>query len=224
MKTKNLIVLNFKTYKESTGDAALKLAKICEEAAKENNVNIIVCPQPADIYRLSCEIDIPVFAQSIENIKYGSNTGHILPESVKEAGASGCLLNHSENRLKLADIDASIQKLKELGMTSIVCTNNITTTKAAAALSPDYVAVEPPELIGSGISVSKAQPEVITGSVDAVKEINPDVKVLCGAGISVGSDLKAALELGTEGVLLASGIVCAKDPKSALMDLIGGLG
>jgi triosephosphate isomerase len=223
MKNKNLIVLNFKAYKESTGDNALKLAKICDEVARENNVNIIVCPQYADIYRISNEVDIPVFAQGIENVKYGSNTGHVLPESVKEAGASGCLLNHSENRLKLADIDALIRKLKELGMTSIVCTNNIATTKAAAVLSPDYVAVEPPELIGSGISVSKAQPEVITGSVDAVKDVNKNVRVLCGAGISTGDDLKSALKLGTEGVLLASGIVCAKDPKAALLNLISGL-
>ena len=223
MKNKNLIVLNFKAYKESTGDNAVKLAKICDEVARENNVNIIVCPQYADIYRISNEVDIPVFAQGIENVKYGSNTGHVLPESVKEAGASGCLLNHSENRLKLADIDALIQKLKELGMTSIVCTNNIATTKAAAVLSPDYVAVEPPELIGSGISVSKAQPEIITGSVDAVKDVNKNVRVLCGAGISTGGDLKSALKLGTEGVLLASGIVCAKDPKAALLNLISGL-
>jgi len=223
MKNKNLIVLNFKAYKESTGDNAVKLVKICDEVARENNVNIIVCPQYADIYRISNEVDIPVFAQGIENVKYGSNTGHVLPESVKEAGASGCLLNHSENRLKLADIDALIQKLKELGMTSIVCTNNIATTKAAAVLSPDYVAVEPPELIGSGISVSKAQPEIITGSVDAVKDVNKNVRVLCGAGISTGGDLKSALKLGTEGVLLASGIVCAKDPKAALLNLISGL-
>ena len=223
MKNKNLIVLNFKAYKESTGDNAVKLVKICDEVARENNVNIIVCPQYADIYRISNEVDIPVFAQGIENVKYGSNTGHVLPESVKEAGASGCLLNHSENRLKLADIDALIQKLKELGMTSIVCTNNIATTKAAAVLSPDYVAVEPPELIGSGISVSKAQPEIITGSVDAVKDVNKNVRVLCGAGISAGDDLKSALKLGTEGVLLASGIVCAKDPKAALLNLISGL-
>jgi len=223
MKNKNLIVLNFKAYKESTGDNAVKLVKICDEVARENNVNIIVCPQYADIYRISNEVDIPVFAQGIENVKYGSNTGHVLPESVKEVGASGCLLNHSENRLKLADIDALIQKLKELGMTSIVCTNNIATTKAAAVLSPDYVAVEPPELIGSGISVSKAQPEIITGSVDAVKDVNKNVRVLCGAGISTGVDLKSALKLGTEGVLLASGIVCAKDPKAALLNLISGL-
>ena len=83
---------------------------------------------------------------------------------------------------------------------------------------PDYVAIEPPELIGSGIPVSKADPGIVRNSVAAVTD--PNVKVLCGAGISKGEDVKAALELGTVGVLLASGVVKAKDPKAALRDLV----
>jgi triosephosphate isomerase len=101
-----------------------------------------------------------------------------------------------------------------------VCTNNIPTTAAAAALNPEYVAVEPPELIGTGVPVSQADPEVVRGSVEAVKRINPDVQVLCGAGISRGEDLTAAMDLGSVGVLLASGIVKAEDPRSALEDLV----
>jgi len=220
------IILNFKTYEEATGDKALKLARICDEVAKETgaDIRVIVIPQPADIYRISQEVEIPVYSQHVDNIKFGSNTGHILPESVKAAGAKGSLINHSEMRLKLADIEVNIKKLKELGMVSIVCTNNVEVTKAAAALSPDFVAIEPPELIGTGISVSKAQPEIIQGSVDEVKKINPDVKVLCGAGISTGEDVKKAIELGTCGVLLASGVVKANDQKAVLMDLVKGIG
>jgi triosephosphate isomerase len=150
----------------------------------------------------------------------GSFTGQAFAQCIKDAGAVGTLINHSEYRLTLANIDASISRAKETGLTSIVCTNNVPTSAAAAALGPDYVAVEPPELIGSGIPVSKADPQVITGSVEAVKRVNPAVKVLCGAGISKGEDLLAALELGSVGVLLASGIVKAKDPKVALEDLV----
>ncbi|HDI73253.1 MAG TPA: triose-phosphate isomerase [Candidatus Altiarchaeales archaeon] len=218
------IIINFKTYEESTGDNALKLAKICDEVAKETGAKIIVVPQFADIYRISNEVKIQVYSQGIDNIKFGSYTGHVLAESVKAAGASGSLLNHSERRIKLADIEACIEKLRSLGMVSIVCTNNINTTKAAAAIGPDFVAVEPPELIGSGIPVSQAKPEIVSGSVDAAKEVNPKVGVLCGAGITKGEDIKKAIELGTEGVLLASGVVKAKDPKAVLMDLVGGLG
>jgi triosephosphate isomerase len=220
---KPLVVLNFKTYLESTGANALKLAKLCDDVARETGAGIVVVPQLVDVRMISQSVSIPVYAQSVENIKPGSSTGHALPEAVKEAGASGCLLNHSECRLKLADIDALIVKLRELKMSSIVCTNNVAVTKAAAALNPDYVAVEPPELIGSGISVSKAQPEIVTGSVDAVKKVNAGVHVLCGAGISNGEDFKKAVELGAEGVLLASGVIKAKDQRAALLDLVKGL-
>jgi triosephosphate isomerase len=89
-------------------------------------------------------------------------------------------------------------------------------------MGPDYVAIEPPELIGSGIPVSKADPEIVANSVQAVKRIAPDVGVLCGAGITHGEDLKAALDLGSKGVLLASGIIKAKDQRKALQDLVAG--
>jgi len=218
-----LVVLNFKTFLESTGVNALNLARACDEVAGETGAKIVVVPQLTDLRMISERVSIPVYAQTVEAIKPGSNTGHALPEAVKEAGASGSLLNHSECRLKLADIDALISKLRELKMTSIVCTNNVSVTAAAAALEPDFVAVEPPELIGSGISVSKAQPSVVTDSVDAVKRVSKKVKVLCGAGISTGEDLKKAVELGAEGVLLASGIIKAKDKKAAMLELVKGV-
>lgn len=220
----NLIVINFKTYEESTGENALKLAKICDDVARETNARIIIVPQFADIYRISQDVEIPVYAQHIDNIEFGSNTGHILAESLKASGAKGSLINHSENRLKLADLEFCIRKLKSLEMVSIVCTNNVNTTKSASTLNPDYVAIEPPELIGTGISVSQAKPEIISGSVDAVKSVNPGVKVLCGAGITTGDDMKKAIELGTCGVLISSGVVKAKDQKKALMDLVEGVG
>ena len=220
---KPVVVLNFKTYLESTGANAVKLAKVCESVAKETGAEIVAVPQLADLRKVAESVGIPVYAQTVENIRPGSSTGHVLPEAAREAGASGSLLNHSECRLKLADIDALIVKLRELKMISIVCTNNVSVTMAAAALEPDFVAVEPPELIGSGISVSKAQPEVITGSVDAVKKVSKDVCVLCGAGISTGEDFKKAIELGTEGVLLASGVVKAKDQRAALLELVKGV-
>ncbi|MEM4347350.1 MAG: triose-phosphate isomerase [Candidatus Altiarchaeota archaeon] len=218
-----IVVINFKTYKESTGELGLKLAKICDDTAKEYKLDIFIAPQVSDIYRISKNVKIPVFAQHIDAISYGSNTGHVLAEAIKEAGASGSLINHSEKRLTLADIEFCVRKLKELSMSSIVCSNNIETTKAIAALEPDFVAIEPPELIGSGIPVSKAQPDIVSNAVDAAREVSKKVKILCGAGISTWEDLKAAIDLGTDGVLLASGIVKAKDQKNALLNLIGPL-
>lgn len=221
MEKKPLIVLNFKTYAESMGEKAVRMAKYCEEVSNESGVGIIACPQIPDIYRVAGSVKIPVFAQHIDGVGAGSYTGHITAECVRSAGARGTLINHSERRLLLSDIDSTVQSAKKAGLAAIVCTNNVAVTSAGASLSPDYVAIEPPELIGSGNPVSKANPEIVSGSVRAVKNINPRVKVLCGAGISTGDDVAAALSLGAVGVLLASGVIKAKDPKAALYDIVG---
>jgi triosephosphate isomerase len=213
-----VIIVNYKTYAEATGRKAVKLSKTAEAVSMESGVNIGVAPQFADIASIAEAVSIPVLAQHIDPIEPGSFTGHILLESVKEAGAVGTLINHSERRLKLFAIEAVVTKTRESDMVSVVCTNNAAVSAAAAALKPDMIAVEPPELIGTGIPVSKAKPEVVSGTVEVVKRVNPDVVTLCGAGITTGEDVAAALKLGTEGVLVASGIVKAKDPRKVLME------
>lgn len=220
MVKRPLIVLNFKTYAESMGEKAIIMAKYCEEVSQESGIEIIACPQTPDIFRVATAVKTPVFSQHIDSVGAGGFTGHINADCVRLAGAVGTLINHSERRILLSEIDSAIQSAKKAGLRTIVCTNNIAVTSAAAALSPDFVAIEPPELIGSGIPVSKANPDIVSGSVGAVKRINPTVRVLCGAGISTGDDVAAAVELGTEGVLLASGVIKAKDPKAALFDLV----
>lgn len=213
-----IIIINFKTYTEATGKNALKLAKIIENVSLKTETCIGLAPQFVDITPIACTMSVPVFAQHIDPVTPGSFTGHILPESVKVAGAVGTLINHSERRLKLADIETAIKRSREVDLASVVCTNNQAVSAAVATLRPDMIAVEPPELIGTGIPVSKAKPEVVTGTVKLVKQINPDVVILCGAGITRADDVAAALELGTEGVLVASGVVKAKDPYKVLLE------
>lgn len=218
-----IVILNYKTYLESSGENALELARALKSASEESGITMVAAPQAADIYRIQDQISLPIFAQHIDPIAPGGHTGSNLIETLIEAGISGSLINHSENRMKLADIDKVIQLCKQNDIESCVCTNNIATSKAIATFSPDAVAVEPPELIGTGIPVSQAQPEVVEDSVKGVKSINKKIKVLCGAGISTGDDMKAAMDLGADGVLLASGIVKAENPKEALLDLVSKL-
>lgn len=218
-----IVILNYKTYLESSGENALELARALKSASEESGITMVAAPQAADIYRIQDQISLPIFAQHIDPITPGGHTGSNLIETLIEAGISGSLINHSENRMKLADIDEVIQLCKQNDIESCVCTNNIATSKAIATFSPDAVAVEPPELIGTGIPVSQAQPEIVEDSVKGVKSINKKIKVLCGAGISTGDDMKAAMDLGADGVLLASGIVKAENPKEALLDLVSKL-
>ncbi|RLI77547.1 triose-phosphate isomerase [Archaeoglobales archaeon] len=216
-----VVIINFKAYKEGFGLKGLELAKAVEDVANKVDDYIAIAPISLDLQRFVNELSIDVYSQHVDAVNFGSYTGRINAEMIKEVGAKGSLINHSERRLKLADIDFIVDKFKELELVSVVCTNNITTTAAAAALQPDYVAIEPPELIGSGIPVSKAEPEIVENSVKAAKDVYPEIKVLCGAGISKHEDYVTALDLGAEGVLLASGVVKAKDPKAALEELVG---
>jgi len=215
-----VIVVNMKTYLESTGSNALEIAKIMDKISIETGVNMVVSVQTSDIKECSKNISIPVFAEHIDPIKPGSHTGWTLPEAIKSAGAVGSIINHSEHRLKLSDIDICIERAKKLDLDQIVCSNNILTSKAIAALSPNFIAVEPPELIGGDISVTKANPEIVSGSVKAVKIVNKNVKVLCGAGIKNGIDVAKAIELGSAGVLLASGVIKSKNKEKVIRDLI----
>jgi len=211
-----MIIVNFKTYLESTGTRAVELAKQAEKASKETGTTIVVVPQFVDLAKITETVEIPVFAQHIDPVKPGGFTGHVLAESVKETGAIGTLINHSERQLKLSDIDSIIALTKEKGLISCVCANNPSVSAAVAAMKPNITSVEPPELIGSGISVSKAKPEIVTDTVKLVKQVDPKMTILCGAGISTAEDVSIALKLGTRGVLVASSIVKAKDPYSVL--------
>jgi triosephosphate isomerase len=214
-----VIVVNFKTYNESIGEKGLKIAKAAEEISNNTGICIVVAPQHTDIRLIANQVNIPVFAQHIDHYAPGSHTGYILPEAVAEAGAVGTLINHSEHRLILADIDETIRRAKEAKLKTIACSNNPEVSASICALSPDFCAYEPPDLIGTGISVSTAKPEVVTKAVELMQKINPKVIPLCGAGISTGKDVTAAIRLNTKGVLLASGVVKAKDPKAVLQEM-----
>ncbi len=214
-----LVLINFKCYLEAAGPRAVTLAKYAQETSRKQDVTIVVAPQMADLRLVSHETSIPVFAQHVDAIRAGSHTGHILPECVLEAGASGVIINHSEKRLQINTIEDTVSRARDLGLKSVVCANTARIAAAVSALEPDMIAVEPPELIGSGIAVSKAKPEILTDTVTRIRRINNEVVILCGAGITSGQDVKAALALGTQGVLVASGVVKAKDQAIAVNEL-----
>jgi triosephosphate isomerase len=217
------IILNFKTYAQVDGNGSMDLARICQEVAEATGKSIIACPPMVELSRISKEVSIPVFAQNADIWDSSVRTGATTLTEIKAAGASGLLINHSECRRKLSDIEALVKEARKLGLTTIVCSNNVETSRAVAALGPDFVAMEPPELIGGDISVTSADPDIVRDTVAEVGRLAPGVKVLTGAGVKTREDVRTAIELGTFGVLLASGVVKAKDPKGVLMSLAEGM-
>jgi triosephosphate isomerase (TIM) len=214
------ILVNLKTFKEGMGNRAHMIANAAQLVAHESGVTIGIAPSYFDLHPLCHHFAIPVYAQHVDGYEPGAHTGHITADALRMAGAAGSLINHSERRLSLADIEASIRVLQAQKLIAVVCSNNEATSAGAAALAPEYVAIEPPELIGSGVSVSKANPEIIRRSVAAVHAVNPKAKVLTGAGIQSGDCVRIAVDLGTDGVLLASSVVKAPEPVTVLRDLV----
>lgn len=222
MRTPFLLV-NFKAYPEALGAKALELAKVCAAVEEDTGASLAVAPSAFDLALVAKAVRIPVFAQHLDPAEAGKSTGWVPPEAALAAGAVGTLVNHSERKVAWEEMRDLIKRCREVGLEVVACADDPPEAETAAKLGPDFIAIEPPELIGGDVSVTAAKPEVITRSVDRIRGANPHVQVLCGAGVKTGKDVATALALGTVGVLLASGVVKAKNPERALRDLAKGL-
>ena len=216
------IVLNLKVYAESAADKAFQLAKAAKTASESSTHEIVVCPSLIDLGGVAGLTEqsakFGVFSQHVDANAPGAFTGSVPIQLLTEWGVKGSLLNHSERRVTEEKIAAAIAEAQKRGFKIIVCARDAEEGALLAMLGPWAVAVEPPELIGSGISVSSAKPEVVSESVRMIKAVAPQVKVFVGAGVSNAADFKKSLELGAEGVLLASAFVKATDPVAWLKE------
>ncbi len=207
-----LVIVNFKTYKKATGQAAVSLTQACAESGAQ------VAVQAVDIQACAAT-GAQVWAQHVDSAGYGSHTGAVIVEAVKAAGAIGTLLNHSEHRLDDPTIGETVKRCKELGLKTVVCAASVEEAERYKAFAPDYIAVEIPALIGGDVSIMNAEPGIVKRAVEQLGS-----NVLVGAGVSSGDDLKTAMDEGAAGVLLASAIAKkADDPKAALRELYSKL-
>ncbi|MFB6109382.1 MAG: triose-phosphate isomerase [Halodesulfurarchaeum sp.] len=209
------VLVNLKAYDVDP----IRIASAAAAVDAESDTDVAVAPQTADLAAVA-DTGADTWAQHTSPVEPGSHTGQPLAEGLARNGATGTLINHSERRLPLADIDGAIEAAERAGLRTVVCANDPDQIAAVTALGPDAVAVEPPELIGTGTPVSQADPAVVEDAVEAAESVDPTVEVYCGAGISSAEDVAAAAELGADGVLLASGVARAADPTAALADLV----
>ena len=142
----------------------------------------------------------------VDNEDVGPSTGFFVPEIARACGAVGSIINHSEHRIEMTSIATLVDRMRKLGMTSIVCAQEPHEVMEISAFKPDFIAIEPPELIGSGRAVSKENPAIITKSIQVAGSRS---SIICGAGITDKDDVTKAMELGSHGILVASSIVKA---------------
>lgn len=215
---KPLIVVNFKTYQTASGESAEQLATVMEQVANRN-YRMIAVVSAFDLSLISNNTDnVEVWSQHLDPVGKGSHTGWLEPDLAIYRGAVGTIINHAEHKVSIDHVRDLMAMLPE-NFPICACAADVEEAIALAKLGPTFIAVEPPELIGGDISVTSADPSIVSDTVAAVKSTNPDVRVLCGAGVKNGADVKKAIELGAEGVLLASGVTKASDVSSVLNDL-----
>ena len=212
-----LIVVNFKTYSTAMAQSADNLGQ--HMANVETNARMVAVASAFDLSSVSSISGLEVWSQHLDPVGQGSHTGWLEPETAIARGASGTIINHAEHKVPLEHVKNLMEMLPD-GFPICACAADVEEARALAELGPTFIAVEPPELIGGDISVTTADPAIVSDTVAAVKEVNPDVRVLCGAGVKNGQDVATAISLGAEGVLLASGVTKANDIPSVLADLV----
>ena len=213
-----MIIINFKTYPQATGEKAVKLAQVCQEAVEETGIKIVIGLQTADIYRVTSQVKIPVFAQHFEPLEPGRSTGWTTALALKQAGARGVFLNHSEHPYppNFVELKKAVKMAKQEGLEVLVFAANLEAAKRIDQFNPDYIALEEPSLV-SGETAMVEKPEL----QHVIKVFSQSIRSfpLIGAGIKTKEDIIKSLKLGIKGVALASGFVKADDPKIVLQSL-----
>ena len=217
---KNPLIINLKNYEEVSADGAIRLGETARKVAEKIQVEIILAPPHPVLALIARDIEIPVICQHIDDEKMGPSTGFTVPEIAKSYGAKGSLINHSEHRIEMNSIARLVERLRRIGMVSIVCAQEPQEVVEISTFEPDFIAIEPPELIGSGRAVSKENPTVITKSIEGAGSRS---RIICGAGISDKEDVSKAMELGSQGILVASGVIKATSWEKKITELASGM-
>lgn len=214
-----MIFVNFKSYKEALGSRAVQLAEVCKEVSEQSGTAVVPVCSTADVFRVTSRVGGRVWAQHCDPKESNRNTGWVTPLSLSEAGAEGVFLNHSEHPLSFADLKYCIKKAKKNDLKSLVFVDSLELAKKVDLLGAEFIAFEEPELVGGkkAIVEFKKMQKKIKEFAYAVAAVP-----LTGAGIRDAEDVAKSVELGAEGVVVASGIVKASPPKKALLELVAG--
>ncbi len=203
------------------GEKMLALAKVIDKTAAKYDLDVIVTPQYTDIKLLADNTErIHVYAQHMDALEVGRGLGSVLPEAVKAAGAVGVMLNHAEKPVSMETLKRTIERADEVGLATIVCASTVEEVAEVAKMSPNLIVAEPTELIGTGTTSDMGY---VRDTIEAVRQINPDIMVLQGAGISNGKDVYDVIKAGAFATGSTSGIIKAADPYAMVEEMLYNL-
>ena len=213
-----MIFLSLKTYPEATGDAVIKLLAAAKTVSQTTGVPIIPCAQATDIYRIKQELGIEVWAQHVDPIDPGRNAGWISPYAVKQAGATGTVLNHAEHPINPEIIQQIIVKAHQYDLKTLVLCETIDLAQRVSAWNPDFIGYEKGALIAGSVAMIDQE----EANIKQLAQTLPQ-PLIVGAGITSAAHVRKTLAAGAKGVILASAFVKATDPQVKLRELAAPL-
>lgn len=200
------------------GDAVYDYAKAVDEAAIKYDIDAIFIAPYTEIRRIVENTSrIFVFAPYMDTLRPGRGIADVLPEALKDAGAKGVMLNHSERPMSLRQIKETIDRANELGLITFACADSIQETKAIAQFQPDIINPEPSELIGTN---QASDMSYVVETLKVVKELYPDILVEQAAGITTGAQIYDFIMAGNDAAGSASGILNSSDPFKLLDEMM----
>lgn len=200
------------------GDQLMALAHAADTASAKYDVPIVFDPPVVHLEAVaSSTVRLLVFAQHMDPIEPGRGMGAVLPEALKAAGADGVMLNHAEKPMTLSALSGAIRRATATGLATVVCADSIDEARAIAYLKPNVVVAEPSELIGTGTTSDTAYVEE---SLRAVKDVDPEILVLQGAGIKSGKDVYDVIKAGADATGSSSAIATSDDPEQLINEMV----
>ena len=203
------------------GADAVRLAVAADGLAEALGISIVFNPQTVDIPAVAAATSrILVFEQHMDPVAPGRGVGAVLAEALRDAGAVGTLLNHSEKPVTLGAMARTIARAQDVGLFTLVFADSPAEAAALAHLGPDIILAEPPELIATGVSAGNVMAGFVSETVAAVKAVDPEILVMSGAGVNGPEDVERMIRLGLDGTGSSSGILKAADPVAAMRAML----
>jgi triosephosphate isomerase (TIM) len=205
------------------GRDLVELARRADALSRTYGVQVIITPQYVDIPAVAQAVErVVVFAQHMDSLTPGRGVGSVLPEAVKAAGAQGVLLNHVEKRLSRPELARTMRRAGEVGLATMVCADDVRDAVSIAELAPDVIIVEAPDLIAGGTR-DEGSGAAIAEANEAIRRVDPTIRVLQGAGINGPQDVYDVTAAGAQGAGSSSAVFTASDPAAMLEAMVGAM-
>jgi triosephosphate isomerase (TIM) len=225
MTLRKLIAGNWKMHGSL---AALAEIDAIAEAARGVEADVAICP-PFTLIAPACGRGVAIGAQDCHAAASGAHTGCVSAAMLVDAGATLCIVGHSERRADNGETDADVRAkavaVQAAGMTAIVCVGETLDERDAgravavveaqlAGSLPDsldnlIVAYEPVWAIGTGRTPSADDVAAMHAAIRAV--VGPDVRILYGGSVKPSNAAELLHVANVDGALVGGASLTAKD-------------